>query len=44
VADSFHTKPLLRVLQSADRYQILALNRHEAKLYEGNRYFLTRSS
>ncbi|HUE70126.1 MAG TPA: hypothetical protein VMP01_04485 [Pirellulaceae bacterium] len=40
VADSFHTKPLLRVLQSADRYQILALNRHEAKLYEGNRYAL----
>lgn len=37
VADSFHTKPLLRVLQSADRYQILGLNRHEAKLYEGNR-------
>src|SRR5689334_3358090 len=23
VADSFHTKPLLRILQSADRYQIL---------------------
>ncbi len=40
VADSFHTKPLLRVLQSADRYQILALNRHEARLYEGNRYAL----
>lgn len=40
VADSFHTKPLLRVLQSADRYQILALNRQEAKLYEGNRYAL----
>jgi len=40
VADSFHTKPLLRVLQTADRYQILALNRHEAKLYEGNRYSL----
>jgi len=37
VADSFHTKPLLRILQSADRYQILCLNRHEAKLYEGNR-------
>jgi Bacterial archaeo-eukaryotic release factor family 3 len=37
VADSFHTKPLLRALQSADRYQVLALNRHEAKLYEGNR-------
>ncbi len=37
VADSFHTKPLLRVVQSADRYQILSLNRHEAKLFEGNR-------
>ena len=40
VADSFHTKPLLRVLQSADRYQILALSRHKAMLYEGNRYAL----
>jgi hypothetical protein len=40
VADSFHVKPLLRALQSADRYQILALSRHEAKLYEGNRYAL----
>ncbi len=40
VADSFHTKPLLRLLQSADRYQVLALSRHEAKLYEGNRYTL----
>lgn len=37
VADSFHTKPLLRILQSADRYQILALNRHQARLFEGNR-------
>jgi hypothetical protein len=37
VADSFHTKPLIRILQSADRYQILCLNRHEATLYEGNR-------
>ena len=37
VADSFHTKPLLRVLQSADRYQVLALNRNEMKLFEGNR-------
>jgi hypothetical protein len=40
VADSFHTKPLLRVLQSGDRYQILALDRSQAKLYEGNRYAL----
>jgi hypothetical protein len=37
VADSFHTKPLLRIQQSADRYQILALSRAQARLYEGNR-------
>ena len=37
VADSFHTKPLVRILQSADRYQVLCLSRHDAKLYEGNR-------
>ena len=37
VADSFHTKPLLRILQSADRYQVLAINRKEMKLFEGNR-------
>lgn len=37
VADSFHIKPLLRATQATDRYQILGLNRHEVKLYEGNR-------
>lgn len=37
VADSFHTKPLMRILQSADRYQILGLNRREVRLFEGNR-------
>jgi len=37
VADSFHTKPLLRILQSADRYHVLGLSRQEAKLFEGNR-------
>ncbi len=37
VADSFHLKPLLRMLQSADRYRVLGLSRNEAKLYEGNR-------
>jgi hypothetical protein len=37
VADSFHTKPLLRIQQSADRFQVLCLSRHEAALYEGNR-------
>jgi hypothetical protein len=37
VADSFHIKPLVRILQSADRYQVLALNQHEVRLFEGNR-------
>lgn len=37
VADSFHTKPLMRVTQSADRYQVLGLSRHAFKLFEGNR-------
>lgn len=37
VADSFHTKPLLRIVQSADRYQILGLNRHSYTMHEGNR-------
>jgi hypothetical protein len=37
VADSFHAKPLIRILQSADRFQVLCLNRQEARLYEGNR-------
>lgn len=37
VADNFHIKPLIRILQSADRYQLLCLTRQEAKLYEGNR-------
>jgi Bacterial archaeo-eukaryotic release factor family 3 len=37
VADSFHIKPLLRVLQSADRFQVLCLGLHGGRLYEGNR-------
>lgn len=37
VAPSFHVKPLLRSLQSADRYQVLALNRRDIRLYEGDR-------
>lgn len=37
VADSFHTKPLMRITQSADRYQILALSRDTFKMFEGNR-------
>lgn len=39
-ADSFHTKPLMRILQSADRYHVLGLNRERVVLYEGNRYAL----
>lgn len=37
VADSFHTKPLRRFLQSMDRYQVLALTRQSVRLFEGNR-------
>lgn len=37
VANSFHLKPLLRMVQSADRYHVLCLDRHEAKMFEGNR-------
>jgi hypothetical protein len=37
VANNFYTKPLVRILQSADRYQVLCLSRSEARLYEGNR-------
>lgn len=40
VADSFHTKPLVRILQSADRFNVLGVSRHEATLFEGNRYAL----
>jgi hypothetical protein len=37
VSDSFHVKPLMRIFQSADRYQVLCLNRKEIRLLEGNR-------
>jgi hypothetical protein len=40
VADSFHSKPVMRVMQSADRYHVLGLSRQEATLFEGNRYAL----
>jgi len=41
VADSFHTKPLRNYLQSADRYHVLGISRHDMKLYEGTRHGLT---
>lgn len=37
IAESFHVKPLLRILQSAGQYQILGLSRQEVRLFEGNR-------
>lgn len=37
VAESFHVKPLIRIVQSADSYQILGLSLNEFKVYEGNR-------
>jgi hypothetical protein len=40
VADSFHIKPLLRVLQSADRFEVLVITREHVRLFHGNRYAL----
>lgn len=37
VSDSWHLKPLLRQLQTQDRYQVLCLSRATVALYEGNR-------
>lgn len=37
VANRFYLKPLLRIVQSADRYQVLCLDQHQVKLFEGNR-------
>ncbi len=37
VADSFHTKPLRRLQQSVDRYQVLGLSLHKIQLFEGTR-------
>ena len=37
VADSFHTTPLRRVLQTAGRYQVLGLSLQKIQLFEGNR-------
>jgi hypothetical protein len=37
VADSFHIKPLLRITQSADRFEVLALTREHVRYFHGNR-------
>ncbi len=40
-ADSFHTQPLRRVLQSPGRYQVLGLSLGQIQLFEGQRDSLT---
>jgi hypothetical protein len=40
VNDHLYLKPLVRVFQSEDTYQILALDREQINLYQGNRYVL----
>ena len=40
VNDHLYLKPLVRIFQSADAYQVLDLHREEIKLYQGNRYVL----
>lgn len=37
VADSFHLKPVFRILQTTDRYHVLTLDRNLAQLFEANR-------
>jgi hypothetical protein len=44
VADSFHVKPLLRHLQSADHFHVLAVSRDRARVYAGDRYVLDEES
>lgn len=41
VADSFHTKPLRKYLQSVERYHVLGLSLQDYHIYEGNRHSLT---
>lgn len=38
VADSFHVKPLIRVMQGADRYHILCFTQGQVRFFEGSRF------
>src|SRR5699024_12821321 len=38
VENSVHINPLIRVFQSADRYQLLGISRRNFALFEGTRY------
>jgi len=40
VSESFYTKPLVRIFQSYERYQVLALTRNKARLFEGTKELL----
>lgn len=40
VADSFHTKPLRKYLQTLERYQVLGLSLKDVHFYKGNRHSL----
>lgn len=37
VSDTFHTKPLTKLMQSTQRYQVLGLSRKSVRLFEGDR-------
>lgn len=37
VSDSFHLKPLLRITQTQDRFQVLCITRTDIQMYEGTR-------
>lgn len=37
VSDSWHLKPLLRQIQTQDRYQVMCLSRSHVQVFEGNR-------
>lgn len=38
VNDTFHVKPLIRILQTDDRYQLLCLQGNAVQMFEGTRY------
>jgi hypothetical protein len=38
VADSFHTKPLRQIMQTADHYHVVAISLRDFKLFEGTRH------
>jgi hypothetical protein len=40
VADSFHIKPLVRIVQQGARFAVLCLSPNNVRLYEGNQYEL----